>query len=69
LTSAIGGQTELVVASHHDARMIMREPRDGQAIAMSTFGKHTDQEMDGLERLVGRRAPWAGSGASYSPTY
>ena len=69
LTSAMGGQKELVVASHHDARMIMREPRDGQTITMSSFGKHTDQEMDGLEKLVGRRAPWVGSGTSYPPTY
>ena len=68
LTSEMGGQKELIVASHHDARMIMREPKDGQTIAMSSFGKHTDQEMDGLERLVGRRAPWVGSGVAYPPS-
>ena len=58
LNSQNGGQRELVVSSHHDARQIMREPRDGRTIAMSTFGQHTDSEMDALERLVGRRAPW-----------
>ncbi len=61
LTSANGGQQELVVASHHDARMVMRDPKDGQTIIPSSVGKHTDQEMDGLEKLVGRRAPWVGT--------
>jgi hypothetical protein len=37
----------------------MRNERDGKTIMTSTFGQHTDQEMDALERLVGRRAPWA----------
>jgi hypothetical protein len=59
LNSQNGGQQELVVSSHHDARQIMRDPRDGKTIMMSTFGQHTDREMDALERLVGRRAPWA----------
>lgn len=59
LSSQNGGQQELVISSHHDARQIMRDPRDGKTIMMSTFGQHTDREMDALERLVGRRAPWA----------
>jgi hypothetical protein len=59
LTSEHGGQQELVVSSHHDPRLIMRNERDGKTIMTSTFGQHTDQEMDALERLVGRRAPWA----------
>jgi hypothetical protein len=59
LNSQNGGQQELVISSHHDARQIMRDPRDGKTIMMSSFGQHTDREMDALERLVGRRAPWA----------
>ena len=59
LTSQNGGQQELVVSSHHAPRLIMRNERDGKTIMPSTFGQHTDQEMDALERLVGRRAPWA----------
>lgn len=58
LGSQNGGQQELVISSHHDARQIMRDPRDGKTIMMSSFGAHTDREMDALERLVGRRAPW-----------
>ena len=59
LSSQNGGQQELVVSSHHDPRLIMRSERDGKTIFPSTFGQHTDGEMDALERLVGRRAPWA----------
>jgi len=58
LTSQNGGQEELVVSSHHAPRLIMRDARDGKTILPSSFGQHTDQEMDALERLVGRRAPW-----------
>jgi hypothetical protein len=59
LTSLNGGQQELVVSSHHDPREIRRDTTDNMMVTPSTFGMHTDQEMDALERLVGRRAPWA----------
>jgi FecR protein len=61
LTSAAGGQRELVVASHHDARMVMRDAGSGSSIIPSSVGRHTDVEMDNLEKLVGRRAPWIGT--------
>ena len=59
LTSLNGGQQELVVSSHHDPRQIMRDATDNMMVTPTTFGMHTDQEMDALEKLVGRRAPWA----------
>jgi hypothetical protein len=67
LTSANGGQQELVVASHHAPRIILRDPKDGKTIMQTSFGQHTDQEMDGLEKLVGRRAPWVGTPEEHAP--
>lgn len=61
LQSDMGANQELVIASHHNARMILRDPKEGQTIIPSSVGNHTDQEMDGLEKLVGRRAPWVGT--------
>ena len=54
LRGAAGAQ-ELVVASRHDARLA---PRSGPGLQPAGMTGHTDQEMDALERLVGRRAPW-----------
>ena len=60
LTSLNGGPEELVVSSHHDPRRIMRDTATNNMMMIpASFGLHTDQEMDALERLVGRRAPWA----------
>jgi len=66
LTSG-NGQQELVVASHHDARMVMRDAGTGSSIIPSSVGRHTDTEMDGLEKLVGRRAPWIGTPDEHKP--
>jgi len=49
------GSQQLVEATRHNARSV---PRGGVIQNASMMG-HTDQEMDALERLVGRRAPWA----------
>lgn len=60
LTSLNGGPEELVVSSHHDPRRIMRDTASNNMMMIpASFGMHTDAEMDALERLVGRRAPWA----------
>ncbi|MDB5803937.1 MAG: hypothetical protein JWN73_1259 [Betaproteobacteria bacterium] len=60
LTSLNGGPEELVVSSHHDPRRIMRDTATNNMMMIpASFGMHTDQEMDALEKLVGRRAPWA----------
>lgn len=53
---------ESIVASrHNNPRMILRQPKDGELFLPSTFRTHTDEEMDALEKVVGRRAPWAQS--------
>lgn len=63
LDSAGGGPSELVVSSHHAPRRIMRDAATNNMMMVPVgFGMHTDQEMDALERLVGRRAPWAAPG-------
>jgi hypothetical protein len=60
LDSLNGGPQELVVSSHHDPRRIMRDTATNNMMMIpASFGMHTDQEMDALEKLVGRRAPWA----------
>lgn len=60
LDSLAGGPRELVVSSHHDPRRIMRDTASNNMMMIpASFGMHTDAEMDALERLVGRRAPWA----------
>ena len=52
-------QKALIAASHHQPKLVYREPRDGQWIADAKVDNtHTDAEMDMLEKCVGRRAPW-----------
>ena len=56
-------QKALVAASHHQPKLVLNEPRDGQWIVDANVGEtHTDAEMDMLERTVGRRAPWFSGG-------
>ena len=53
-------QREIVEASHHNPRMISLKPAvDGNYFLPAPFETHTDQEMDILEKRVGRRAPSA----------
>lgn len=52
-------QREIVEASHHNPRLISSKvPTDGNYFLSAPFETHTDQEMDILEKCVGRRAPW-----------
>ncbi len=52
-------QREIVEASHHNPRLISSKvPTDGNHFLSAPFETHTDQEMDILEKCVGRRAPW-----------
>lgn len=52
-------QRETVTATHHNPRMIGYKPAaDGNYFVPAPFETHTDQEMDILEKCVGRRAPW-----------
>lgn len=44
---------------HNNPRLILNQPRDGQRFVPAPFETHTDDEMDRLEKCVGRRAPWA----------
>lgn len=46
-------QRELIVAGRHTARTVA----PGGQLAPAPFEGHTDAEMDGLERAVGRRSP------------
>lgn len=58
-------QKALISASHHQPKLVLNEPRDGQWIVDAAVGvTHTDAEMDMLERTVGRRAPWYSGGAN-----
>lgn len=52
-------QREWVEATHHEPRMIgYKAQQDGTFFIPAPFETHTDQEMDILEKCVGRRAPW-----------
>ncbi|MGE0873346.1 MAG: twin-arginine translocation signal domain-containing protein [Burkholderiales bacterium] len=43
---------------HDNPRLVLAQPRDGQLFLPAAFETHTDEEMDMLEKCVGRRAPW-----------
>ncbi len=58
LTSVRTGASAIVAATQHAPRLCPNEPVDGQWIMDAPFETHTDDEMDGLEKCVGRRAPW-----------
>ncbi len=50
---------EIIEATHHNPRMIGYKPdADGNYFLQAPFETHTDEEMDILEKCVGRRAPW-----------
>jgi hypothetical protein len=48
----------IVEAKQHHAHLVLNQPRDDSRLQTAPFENHTDEEIDGLERLVGRRAPW-----------
>ena len=49
---------EWVEAQHHTPRWILAQPKDGALFQSAAVETHTDEEMDILEKCVGRRAPW-----------
>lgn len=55
---AAGDERELVESEHHAARLVGRADARGTRFATTQLERHTDAEMDLLEQVVGRRAPW-----------
>jgi hypothetical protein len=51
-------EREVIEATRHTPRLVHYMPRDGVFFSTAAFETHTDEEMDMLERCVGRRAPW-----------
>jgi hypothetical protein len=57
---AAGGQPlERVESQHHAARLVRREASGGVTFAAAPMARHTDAEIDVLEQVAGRRAPWS----------
>jgi hypothetical protein len=48
---------EQIESRNHTPRLISAQPVDGTRFKPATFETHTDQEMDILEKCVGRRSP------------
>ena len=48
---------ELVESKRHVPRLISTQPRDGSRFRPAPFETHTDEEMDILQKCVGRRSP------------
>ena len=48
---------ELVESKRHVARLVMPVAKDGVRFREAPFETHTDEEMDILEKCVGRRSP------------
>ena len=46
-----------VVSSRHAPRLVTAKPRDGTRFQAAAFETHTDEEMDILQKCVGRRSP------------
>jgi hypothetical protein len=62
MMSAEGGdmmERVQVLAGHHHARRIFREPQSGMRIAQAPFERHTNEEIVRLEALAGRPDPFA----------
>ena len=55
---APGNERELVESERHAARLVGRGDARGTRFATAALERHTDAEMDLLEQVVGRRAPW-----------
>jgi hypothetical protein len=47
-----------IESSRHNPYWVGFAPKDGSRLAPAAFETHTDDEMDRLEKCVGRRAPW-----------
>jgi hypothetical protein len=61
MMSAQGGdmmERVQVLAGHHQARRVSRDPTNGMRIAPAPFERHTSEEMIRLERHAGRPDPF-----------
>ena len=58
---------QLVVSSRHSPRLIANHPKDGTRFADAPFETHTDEEMDILQKCVGRRSPILVPGGDVEP--
>lgn len=57
--------TERITSKHHDApRWILAEPEQGRYIVPAAVNNHTDEEVDTLNALVGRKG-WYSSDPAY----
>ncbi len=59
LTSAKTSASQIVKATRHTPYLCPFEPKDGQWMVKAAFETHSDEEMEALEKCVGRIAPWA----------
>jgi hypothetical protein len=50
-------EREVVESKGHVPRLVMPAPKDGVRFRPAPFETHTDEEMDILEKCVGRRSP------------
>jgi hypothetical protein len=48
---------EVIASSRHEPRLIATQARDGSRFRPAPFETHTDEEMDILQKCVGRRSP------------
>lgn len=58
VSSANSRDRAIVEATRHHAHLVLNEPKNDSRLEVARQENHSDEEMDGLERLVGRRAPW-----------
>ena len=59
---ADAGATETVQTKHHEAPRYVYAAGSSRLIEKAPMKNHTDQELVMLEKMVGRRPPFAGSG-------
>jgi len=48
---------EVVTSTRHSPRLVATKPQDGSRFRPAPFETHTDEEMDILQKCVGRRSP------------
>jgi len=48
---------EVIASSRHEPRLVTTQARDGSRFRPAPFETHTDEEMDILQKCVGRRSP------------
>jgi len=58
---------QLVVSARHSPRLVSSHPRGGTRFADAPFETHTDEEMDILQKCVGRRSPILVPGGDADP--